>query len=185
MRELNAYLALVPDHDRALRLRARAWTAFGQSLKAVRDWDRAIAVSKRVTPDDYFERAKLLSALGGDAVQEALAGLDEGLERLGPVVSLAFMAIDLEVQLGHTDAALERLAEIEPQFARKEIVLERRGHILLAAGRRTEARGAFVAALSELETLPTHRRSTRAVESLEARLQQVLAELLDDAEAER
>jgi len=180
LKELDRYLDGAPDHDRALRLRARAWQQLDDPRAAVRDWDHALAVTKRPTPDDYYERAKILAALGDEGTREALIGLDQGLERLGPVVSLAMLAIDLEVRIESYDAALERLDLIAPQFARKELVDERRGHILLAAGRRAAARGAFVAALNEIESMPSHRRSTRSIAALETRLREALGELLDD-----
>ena len=60
-------------------------------------------------------------------------------------------------------------------IARKETWLFKRGEILLLAGRRMKAHEAFASALAALESLPIHRRRTRAVADLEGRLRAALA----------
>src|SRR2546429_3401664 len=42
-------------------------------------------------------RDRALAAEGGDHLDEALRGLDEGIKRLGPIVTLELYAIDLEL----------------------------------------------------------------------------------------
>ena len=50
------------------------------------------------------------AASGDEHLPEALEGLDQGLERLGPLVTLLSLCVDIEVALGRIDAALVRLA---------------------------------------------------------------------------
>src|SRR2546429_3108060 len=54
-------------------------------------------------------RDRALAAEGGDHLDEALRGLDEGIKRLGPIVTLEFYAIDLELAHKRYDSALESL----------------------------------------------------------------------------
>jgi len=163
-----------PDHSGALRIRAMASVALGRPLEAARDLDRRIAVVPRPTPDHYIERARLLAGCGERFLTRAVRGLDEGIARLGPIVSLEFCAIELEMQQGLFDLALKRLEDVASQFDRKETLLEHRGKILTAAGRGPEAREAFAAALAAIESGPSERRGCRAARELEARLRAVL-----------
>jgi tetratricopeptide repeat protein len=167
---IDRFLADHSDHPEALRIRAHASIALGRPLEAARDLDRRIASNPRPTPDDYIERARLLAGCGEPFLTRAVHGLDEGIARFGPIVTLELCAIELETRQGTFDAALMRLEAIAPQFDRKEIVLERRGEILAAAGRGAEARDAFEAALAEIESGPAERRGGRAVRELEARV---------------
>jgi len=54
-------------------------------------------------------RDRALAAEGGDHLDEALRGLDEGIKRLGPIVTLELYAIDLELAHKRYDSALESL----------------------------------------------------------------------------
>ncbi|HKQ18632.1 MAG TPA: tetratricopeptide repeat protein [Candidatus Eisenbacteria bacterium] len=163
-----------PDHSEALRVRAMASVALGWPLEAAQDLDRRIELVPHPTPDHYIERARLLAGCGEQLLGRAVRGLDEGIVRLGPIVSLEFCAIELEMQQGLFDSALRRLEDVAPQFDRKETLLERRGEILTAAGRVAEAREAFAAALAAIESGPPERRGGRAAREMEARLRAAL-----------
>ena len=120
-------------------------------------------------------RARAVRSCGPQSLDEALAGLDRGIERLGPLVSLEFHAIELELERKNFDGALARLDRVAPQYGRRETVLERRGEILTAAGRENEARQAFAEALAALETISPSRRATPAMAQMETRLRAILA----------
>ena len=124
-------------------------------------------------PELYLERAQVL---GEDKryVHEALRGLDEGIKRLGPLVTLELAAIEIELRRKNYDAALTRLDLIAAQSERKEMWLVRRGEILKAAGRNEEAHVAFNAALVAIESLPSARRQSRAITALELRARSAL-----------
>jgi len=103
-----------------------------------------------------------------------VVGLDEGIQKLGPLVTLQLTAIDLELRRRNYDAALARLDGITSQSERKETWLVRRGEILKLAGRQEEARAAFNAALVAIESLPPARRQSRTVTTLELRARSAL-----------
>lgn len=174
---LDRFLARHPDHAGALVARARVLVRLGDRLAAAADFTRAIAELPKPRPEYYLERAQALAAEGDGRIDEALRGLDEGLTKLGPLVTLQLLAIDLELKKGRYDAALARLDQIAAPAARKETWLARRGEILEQAGRPGEAREAIAAALAAIEALPGHRRKTKAIEDLEARLRSALERL--------
>ncbi len=177
---LEHFLANHPDHIGALVGRARVLVKLDQHLAAAEDFTRAITLQPNPMPEFYLERAQALAAAGSKHIDAAVQGLDAGIERLGPLVTLQLFAIDLELQRKSYGAALARLEHIESQSARKEMWLARRGETLERAGRVREAREAFRSALTAIEALPEHRRETRLMEELEKRLGSALDRLSAD-----
>ena len=177
-RFLDRLLATMPEHADALIVRARAEIELGRTEAGTRDFNKALAVlevSGRAQPTYYLERAHAFEEMG--RVGQALRGLDEGLERLGQPVTLQMYAIELELQQGHHDQALQRLERIAALSPRKEAWLIRRGEILEQAGRPDDARQAYAGALAAIETLPATRRWNRAVQELEASAEAALNRL--------
>jgi tetratricopeptide (TPR) repeat protein len=101
---LDRALNLTPDEPEALILRARALAQLAHSAAALADYDAALRVLSSPAPELFLERAAVCATSA-----DALRVLDEGLARLGPVPGLALRALDLEVSLGRTAAALARL----------------------------------------------------------------------------
>lgn len=168
---LDRFLAAHPDHRGARALRARVLLALGDFRGAAGDYDRALAGLAGPAPDDYVARASAWAAAGEP--ERALRGLDEGIVRLGPIVSLELPAIEIELSRGRLDAALARVDTIAARTPRREPWLARRAEILERADRADEARAACEAALLGLAKA----RPTRTNRELEGRLQAMLARL--------
>ncbi|HEY0945992.1 MAG TPA: hypothetical protein VGD81_12025 [Opitutaceae bacterium] len=166
-RHFDRALARTPDNAEALILRARARAALGapEAPHAYADYSAAVRLLAEPSPSLFLERA----ALPIDP-PVALAGLDEGLARLGPVVSLLERALTLELALGRTDAALARLDALIAISERKESLLKRRGDLLASAGRHADAQQTYTAALVALRTLPDWLRATPEIAALDAEL---------------
>jgi tetratricopeptide (TPR) repeat protein len=171
---LTRFLLRQPGHADALVTRARVLVKLGRRLDAAADFTRAIEGLDKPKPEYYLERAHALAAEGGARVEEAVAGLDEGVAKLGPVATLHLLAVELDLERGRYDAALARLEIVAAQSARKEAWLTRRGEILERAGRIHEALDAYAAALAAIEELPAQRRKDRATAELESRLRVIL-----------
>lgn len=171
--EVAACLGRAPGEARALFIRAQALVALGRVGEAVGVMDRAIAHTTEPRPEHYLERARLIARarpMTDQALDRAVRGLDQGIARLGPAVTLSWFAVELETAGGRYDRALERLDEIDPQCARKETLLGRRGEILEAAGRWMEAQAAYTEALDAIAALPARVRYTRSIIELETSL---------------
>lgn len=179
---IDRYLSRRPHHAEALFLRGRALAELGRTTEAVRSMDRAIEESRSPTPEQYIERARVCAFGGIDHLQAALEGLDQGIDRLGPVVSLELYAVDLEQALGRYDAALLRLEDLADQYSRRESLLARRGEILEAAGRDLESQAAYTEALLALEELPAGARNTKETRELERALRRKLEIPVGEAE---
>ncbi len=166
----DRFLACRKDHLDGLVVRGRALIALGRRLEGAADLDRALARAPSPNPEVLLDRAQALRAEGPAHREEALRGLDQGILKLGPVVTLVNPAIELELELGRVEAALARLEGLAAKSERKDPWLARRGEILRAAGRTPEAREAFRAALSAIEALPASRRGARATRELEVKV---------------
>jgi len=163
--DLNRFLLIEPLHADALVIRARALAAVGQGDAARDDYDRALQLA--ANPDWFIERARVVRATAGAAA--AVAGLDQGIARLGPIVTLTLEAIDDELSLGRYDTALARLERLVSAAGPHPHWLVKRGEILRAAGRLDDARAAFTAALAAIDALPSPRQRTPQAQALRAR----------------
>ena len=168
---LDRFLKVFPSHLDALVLRSQTWTRLGQLLFAAEDLSRAIAVAPEGAPDLYIERARTLASAGRDHIEAALQGIDDGVKRMGPLVTLQLTAIDLELRRHNHDGALARVDTVLDRSPRKESWLARKGEILLQAGRAPEAKKAYSDALAALSTLPPARRNVPAGMDLAKRIQ--------------
>jgi tetratricopeptide (TPR) repeat protein len=165
---LDRFLTQQPAHYEGLLTRARVLAKLGASTDAANDFTSALAASSAPEPELYLERARVLAA-DEQRIGEALRGLDEGINKLGPVVTLQLAAIELELCSKNYDGALTRLDQIAAQSERKEAWLVRRGDILKLAGRDEQARAAFNAALVAIDSLPAARRQSKTVTALALR----------------
>lgn len=174
---LNHFLATRPGHVRAILARAQVLAQLGKGLEAAEDFTTVIDTASDPRPENYLERARALASTGFQFIPEAIRGLDEGLARLGPLVTLEEKAIELELQRSHYDDALNRLDRLCEPLPRKETCLVRRGGILEAAERLDEARHDFTRAIDSITKLPLRHRATGAMQELQARAEQALERL--------
>lgn len=151
---LNGFLQSQSNHVEGHLLLARALLRTRQEPEAVTHFGRALTVSMEPLPEWFIERSQAQLAQGEAHLAEALAGLDEGLAKLGPIPTLQLAAIELELRRRNFDAALQRLDTILTVSERKERWLLRRGEILELAGRPIEATAAYASARAAFEVLP-------------------------------
>ena len=174
---LDAYIAEHPDVVQARLVRAQVLVELDDTLAAVEDYSFALARVSDPQPENYLERAKALAHSGEDYLDRAIASLDEGIARLGPLITLQLYAIELELSKKNYQGALNRLDQITEKAQRKEKWLAQRGDILRQAGELDQARAAYAESLSHIARLPKSRRGTPAVSQLEESLQQEIMEL--------
>lgn len=146
---LNIGLARFPDDAELLILRARVWRKLEAAEAAYSDYAAAIRQLATPRPEVFLECAALAIS-----AEKRLALLEDGLNRVGTVVTLVERAVELELMLGRVDRAVERLDRLIGEVERKEIWLKRRGDVLAQAGRTTEARQSYAAAGDAIKALP-------------------------------
>ena len=178
---IEAYLKLNPDEAKGYTLRAEVLASLGTTNQAAEDYGEAIQRLPHPSPDHYIKRARLLANEG--KIKEAIDGLDEGISRLGSLVTLEQEAIKWETALGSYRSAIERLEAVMAESNRKESWLEQKGDLLRAWGKDEEALLAYQEALLALYALPERVRRTPFVMKLEQRVQGALTQLSAELQA--
>lgn len=163
---LDEHLRAHADHVDGHVVRGRARAAQGRRLDAVLDYDRAIALSVRPAPRHYVERARLLIAEGGDSVDDAVRGLEDGTRRLGPIVTLIEIAIEAEEARGRCANGPRWIARLPETLRRAPRWRAIAGDLHACAGDFGKARREYRAALDALDALPAARRSAAAMVAL-------------------
>ena len=170
---LNRYLSEKPPDSEAHTVRARVLAKIGRHSGAVDDYTAAIKINPSPNPELYIERSASWRAMG--KLEDAVRGLDEGIRRMGPLVTLELPAVDLELALKNYDAALARIDAVTARLQRKETWLVRRAEILRTAGREAEAKKDYYDALEAINRLPPAHRGTKMMLELEAKIRAALA----------
>lgn len=171
---LSRFLSHEPGNIRALLYRARAWKHLGRYQQAAADYTRAInqfQSPRKPTPVFYLERAQALEAAGSSYVDDAIAGLEEGMQLIGPIITLDLYAVELETKRRNYDAALQRMDRIINRSERKDLYLVKRSRILTRAGRPDKARRDLHVARDIIEKLPRSRRNSRAARQTRAEIE--------------
>ena len=174
---LASFVAHETNHVEGHLLLARALVRSGHAEAAVAHFNRALTVSADPRPEWFIERSRAQIARPGANQAEALAGLDEGLAKLGPVPNLQLAAIELELQRAAFDNALHRLDTVIALSERQEHWLMQRGDILRQADRISQARSAYVAASKAVEMLPARQQRTLAMTGFRREVEARLASL--------
>lgn len=169
---LDLFLSENPHHAQGYLLRARAKALENKHLPAAEDFARAIQLSATPEPEHFLGQAKSLAAAGPEHVTAALVALENGISKLGNVVTLGLQAVEVEVQLGRYDEALARLEKMKKAGVRQEFWLERQGDVLRLAKRHAEAEAFYLAALQALQLQPPRIRNTQSTKLVEERIQQ-------------
>jgi tetratricopeptide (TPR) repeat protein len=185
-KHIERFLGEQPAHAGGLTIRARIAMEQGRTADAIRDFSRAIDGSHDARPDPalYLERARAQATLGGDAIAAAIEGLDQGAARLGRPITLLQYAIELELERGNHEGAIDRIDRLAANAARQEGWHLRRAEIYEDAGRPEEARRQFEAALAAVDRLPESRRRSRAMQRLQDEARGGLERLAASAQTE-
>lgn len=160
-----------------LILRGRAHAKLGGTLEAAADFDAALPKLRRPTPELFIERAKIVLAGGEQFRTRALAGLDEGIGRLGDLYTLHRLAAELEIASGQTGAALRRSRQLVNKFDKNLSWRIFEAELLVSVEKADEARDAYREALELIAALPAHRRRTQAVSDAEHSIREALGAL--------
>jgi tetratricopeptide (TPR) repeat protein len=173
IRAVERFLAVEPAHPDGLVVRARCHVLIEEPGAAIEDFSGAIAKLPAPMPDLILERARLQASLG--RLTDAVAGIDEGLRKLGEIPSLQLPAIEYERRRGNFTGALARVDRLVARYPRKEPWLALRAEVLEQAGRLDEARTTFRLVIDGVESYPPVRRQLDLIQQLEARARDGLA----------
>ncbi len=164
-----------PTNGLAFIGRARLLVRLGQRKAALSDFEKGISLIPEPEAEVYLDWAQTLAAEGQGT--NALRRLDQGINKFGPTNTLQVYGVTLELQQGNTNAALARLETIIQGADRKERWLMQRGDIQTAAGRLTEAKQSYEAALAAMKLLPSVLQKSPPNVRLQTRINTSIAEV--------
>jgi predicted Zn-dependent protease len=170
-RALTQFLQMAPGHAEALLFRARTRIQLGQANAADLDFAEALANHKAPAPELFTERAANLAQAGKAGA--ALAVLQEGIARLGPLASLHEAALTIEMRAKRWSQALSRIDTMLPRSENKEHLLARKAQVLEAAGDKAAAREVRRAALLQIAGLPETKRKLESTQKLAHELEKL------------
>ncbi len=162
-----------PEDAKAHELHAQALQALGRQQDALAAFAARAVLQPAPQPQFYLDRLALQRELDHPSATQ-LAGLAEGLARLGPLLVLEEAALATELRAVDRAGALARLDRLIAAAVRPEPWLLQRGDLLRDLGRPHEALASYQAALAAIARLPPARRETAATSQLAA---QVLARI--------
>lgn len=178
LRELEPVVGKLPANGPGLLLQARALGSCGRIDESSESFEKASAHLKPALPEHFIEHADLLAAATPARLLPAIAVLDEGIAKLGELISLHSKALEFELRGGITEAALARTRRIiagpgsgNPRWRVTE------GELLASLGRRDEAAETLTAALKQIRTLELRRRKTPALLEIEGSAEKALEKL--------
>ena len=171
----SRYVSANAEDPEGRLVRARLLAKLGRIPEAGNDFEAALKNQKDPRLELYVEHAQVLSTEDGAYLDRALQTLNEGIQRIGPVVSLESAALEVELRQNRYDAALARVEGLINKMPRKDTWLARKGDVLVQAGKIDEARKVYQEALDAIAKLPARQRQLPATQQLETQLQKLIS----------
>jgi tetratricopeptide (TPR) repeat protein len=166
---LDHFLKIRPEHYEARLTRARTWVALHNTDAATRDFTYALKLAENPSPDLYLERSAALASAGHS--DEALNGIREAVEKLGPLITLVQFAIELEVSQQHYQEAQSWVTMLPDAVKNQSRWLMQSGDLYAALEETHSAHEQWLAALKALDALPESRQKVPANINLRAELE--------------
>lgn len=152
--EFSKAIQLGLSTNRSYAARARARRTLKKFELALEDLSQAIELEPSL--ELYVERGSIQLQL--KRLDDAAIGFREAIKRLGHALVLSQALIDVEIQLGHYDAALTLIEAECNRAALKADWLLLRSEVLDRSGRKDEASDARSAALAEVNRVLARRQ---------------------------
>lgn len=166
---LDRYLIYKPGSSQAHLASARVWAALDREEEALDDYNEAITLAKAPTPNLFIERAELLVATG--KTQEAIAGIEDGVRRIGPIATLVQFAVETERAAGNNKAALIWIERLSPQLQQSPRWLLVKGDVYADSDDAERATQAWQEARTSINNLPESRQQLPVFQKLMAELE--------------
>ncbi|MBI3867305.1 MAG: tetratricopeptide repeat protein [Verrucomicrobia bacterium] len=177
--QVSRHLLRFPEDGEAYLVRARTKLRLGEIAQAGEDFGLGLRYTKDPPLELYMECASALASEGSTRLEQALDVVQQGIRKLGLIVTLESAALEIEAQQKRYDDALKRVDAMLEQSARKDGWLAKRGDILVRAGRIEEARAAYQGSLDAIGKLPPAQRNQPATKDLEVQMRRALTNSAD------
>lgn len=177
MAAVDEFLKLEPDHLRGIHTRARLYETVGKLDAAARDFEYVLEKGDNTRPQDYVQLAELLDKLNPKDPTEAISILNQGIEKLGDIISLQIKVYDLEKERRNFKSAHAMLDKMMEPLSRKERLMVEKADLYLLEGNPVEAAQYLVHAENAIAQLPTRLKNIKATTDLKQRIEQLKQQL--------
>jgi len=158
---LSRFVRLNPNHSNALKNQGDAYFALGDFTRAAHVYQQVVVLEKHPDPELFLKITRAYMAAGTGYQKQAKEAIEQGILRLGPLVTIVMKGIELELSQQNYGQALVLLEKLPKVVKDSPKWLVQRGDILNKSGRKEEAILANNRAISKIESLPISRRNTR------------------------
>lgn len=165
---LQEFISRSPNNPRGYVALAKVFTQQQQHLNAAQAYEFAIENQPTPTPDLYLARAQAYMYAGEPYLSQALAGLEEGITSIGPLITFQKLAIEVELAQGNHQNAIDRVDGILRNVDRKETWLVKKAKVLASIGQNEKANQQFLLAEHAIASLPKRTRTSPAIQALRA-----------------
>ena len=172
---LRRFVQSDPDHANGWLYMARSAAALGMLEDASEMYRKAIMTAPVKTPDHYLEWSEAHFANSPTRVGGAIAILENGIARLGPIVSMVQRAMQLKRMTGDLDGAMRYLEMLPSALKNSPRWLTTRADLRRESQTVGEAIGLYLQALAAIDKLPASRRHSPALTELKRYLQRQLS----------
>ncbi|MEO5712282.1 MAG: tetratricopeptide repeat protein, partial [Luteolibacter sp.] len=162
---LDEFLKTHPDHVHGLVTRARLELQSHQIETALADFRTALKSSGGKAEIDLIQEAAAALAANG-CRDEAIETLDAQITSQGNIPALLARSLELDIAAGKFDAAISRVEDLAKNSPQPEPWMAKRAELLGQAGRTAEARAAWLALRSHLDSLPNLQRGQPSISAL-------------------
>ena len=172
--ELNRFLKSSGGSVQGQAELAQVLYAQQKYLAAAEAYDQVIALQEPPLPEHYLSRAEALAEAGDLHLDKALAGIEEGMVELGPLIVLQRVAIEINLRQGNLEVALNRVDQVLQNIQRKESWLFEKARILFEMGHNEKAREQLALAESAIDSLPHRIRNSAAMIELLSSIEKLM-----------
>lgn len=154
----------------ALSLLSEVYASQGKFTLATNALKKILLLHPHSGAEVYLSIDQLLERSAGTRFEERVEMLEQGIERLGPLVVLLSKLIELEIERNNPQAALANLALLPPKIGTQPQWLVQKAFLLEKLNRCEESQVALQKARERIDGLHPRRRGSKTTQAL---LQQI------------
>ena len=129
---INYFIKQEPGNPFGYETRASVYRMMGAPLQMVADLRQMITLKNdnAIRPEDYFQLADGILMAHPGQYAPAIEALEEGLQRLGDIISIQSRLIDLEIAGQRYSSALNHIEQAMKPLARKDRWIAKKAEVL-------------------------------------------------------
>lgn len=177
LKAIEQFIEAQPQSIPGRQTRARLNIQLGKNALASQDLEWVVENTSNPLPSNYIEWAESVSGDQTNSCLEAANALDEGLKRLGFVITLAQKKLDLLTSCEQFEEALTAVDDIILQIEKNESWLVQKANLLIEVERFDEAESVLLNAQKKIDELPRHKKTTPHIKELELEIELLKARI--------